>query len=406
MSKYSHKGYERRTTGYTRRRRQGSGFRRKKKSSGIGKKILIILALLMLCGLVFVFVKYFDSFARSFKQEDRPQTVDIPIQQYETPDEANGYYDKVDNKVMISDGAAYLMFKGIDKTASNYAAVMNSIASSMSDDVTLYNMVIPTNTEFGLSESLRRDSNSQRYNLDLISSSLMYNVHNIDIYNTLDAHKSEYIYYRTDQNLTSLGGYYAYLEYVQMIKSVETNDTPVYSLDKLAEKQGVIRRFEGDLLKRTIDEKTQPHGNQELFNNADTIVYYRLPVQYGCFRVDTVKGEYIEKDLFTEEDVKDDPLSVFPAYKTEFMVATNLENETEDKLLIVKDHAAEPVIGYLIPCYREVHIADTQLYNGSLNAYIRDNNITHVLVINGIDNANNTLYCQRLRDLFDSSITD
>ncbi len=406
MSNYSHKGYERRTSGYNRRRRKGTGFRRKNKGSGILKKILIIIAVLLVIGLVFVFVKYFGTFARSFRQEEKPETVDIPVQEYDTPDEAKGYYDKVDNKVMVSDGAAYLMFKGIDKSALNYAAVLNSIASSMSDDVTIYNMVIPTNTEFGLAESLRRDSNSQRYNLDLISSSLMYNVHSIDVYSTLDIHKNEYIYYRTDQNLTSLGGYYAYLEYLQTIKSVETNDVPVYSLEKLAEKQGVIRRFEGDLLKRTIDEKTQPHGNQELFNNADTIVYYKLPVHYGCFRVDTVKGEYIEKDLFTEDDVSRDPLSVFPAHDTEFMVATNLENETEDKLLIVKDSAAEPIIGYLIPCYREVHIADTQLYDGSLNAYIRDNKITHVLVINGIDNANNTLYCQRLRDLFDSSITD
>ncbi len=407
MSNYSHRGYAQRTSGYSRRRHKGSGFRRKNKHPDALKKILIAAAAVLVCGLIFIFVRYFGSFVSSFKNGEQPpvQTVDTPVQTA-TSDLPEGYYDKVDNKVFVSEGSAYLMFKGIDKTAQNYAAVLNSIASSMSDDVTLYNMVIPTNTEFGLAENLRDASNSQRYNLDLISSSLMYNVHSIDIYNTLDKHKDEYIYYRTDQNLTSLGGYYAYLDYVQNIKSIESNDTPVYSLDKLSEKQGVIRHFEGELLKRTVDENTQPHGNQELFNNADTIVYYKLPVHYGCFRVDTVKGEYIEKDLFTEEDVKTDPLSVFPARNTEFMVATNLENKTEDKLLIVKDHAAEPVIGYLIPCYREVHIADAELYKGGLTQYIRDNKITDVLVINGIDDANNTLYCQRLRDLFDSSITD
>lgn len=407
MSNFSHRGYAQRTSGYSRRRHKGTGFRQKKKGPAALKKILIAVAVILVCGLIFIFVRYFGTFISSFKNQEQQkvQTADTPVQS-EIQSPLEGYYDKVDNKVFVSDGAGYLMFKGIDKTALNYAAVLNSIASSMSDEVTLYSMVIPTNTEFGLAENLRQGSNSQRYNLDLISSSLMYNVHNIDIYSVLEQHKNEYIYYRTDQNLTSLGGYYAYLDYVQTMNSVETNDTPVYTLEKLGEKQGVIRRFEGELLQRTVDEKTQPHGNQDLFNNADTIVYYKLPVHYGCFRVDTVKGEYIEKDLFTEEDVKTDPLSVFPARNTEFMVATNLENNTEDKLLIVKDHAAEPVIGYLIPCYREVHIVDAELYKGGITEYIRDNKITDVLVINGIDDANNTLYCQRLRDLFDSSITD
>lgn len=403
MSNYSHRGYEHRTSGYSRRRHKGSGFRKKSTGAKLLKAVMVLIAAAAVCGLIFLFVRYLSPFIDSFKGTEQTDTIDTPA--YDTPDMPNGYYDTVDNKVFVSEGSAYLMFKGIDTTALNYAAVMNSIASSMSSDVTLYNMVIPTNTEFGLAENLRGDSNSQKDNLDKINSSLVYNVHNIDLYGTLDLHKNEYIYYRTDQSLTSLGAYYAYLEYLQIIKSAQTDDVPLYSLNELAEKKGVIRRFEGELWQRTTDDNIQPHGNQELFDNADTIEYYKLPVHYGCYTVNTVNGEYKEKDLFTTDDVDKDPLSVFPARNTELMVAYNLEAKTDDKLLIVKDWAAEPIIGYIIPCYAEVHIADTKLYRGNLSEYIMDNNITHVLVANGIDDANNTLYCQRLRDLFDSSIT-
>ena len=404
MSSYSHRGYEQRSGGYGRRRHKASGFKRKPSGGETARGLVIFILIIVISALVFIFIKYLKPFLNSFNDNNSVEAIEtFDIATPDSPDIPTGEFDKVDDKIFVSNGRGYLMFKGISDTAVNYAATLNSVVSSVGDDIIVYNMVIPTNTEFGLNGDMSKYTNSQRDNLDKINLALMDNVVNVDLYKTLDLHNSEYIYYRTDESLTSLGAYYVYREFAQT-----ANFAPdyIYSLDKLSEKQGVIRHFEGELLKRTVDENTQPHGNQELFNNADTIVYYKLPVHYGCFRVDTVKGEYIEKDLFTEEDVKTDPLSVFPARNTEFMVATNLENKTEDKLLIVKDHAAEPVIGYLIPCYREVHIADAELYKGGLTQYIRDNKITDVLVINGIDDANNTLYCQRLRDLFDSSITD
>ena len=82
-----------------------------------------------------------------------------------------------------------------------------------------------------------------------------------------------------------------------------------------------------------------------------------------------------------------------------------MENNNDEKLLIVKDHIGEPIIGYLVPAYEEVYVVDAQLYKGNLSEYIRSNDITHILILNGISNANNSLYCQRLRDLFDSGIS-
>jgi len=176
-------------------------------------------------------------------------------------------------------------------------------------------------------------------------------------------------------------------------------------LDKLSEKKGSIARFEGSLLQRTTDDEQQPHGNQELFNNADSILYYKLPVHYSCDSVNARTGERIETDLFTLKNADNDPLSVFPGKDTELLEIINEENDSDEKLLIVKDHIGEPIIGYLVPAYSEVYVVDAQLYKENLSEYIRSRNITHVLVLSGIADANNSLYCQRLRDLFDSSIS-
>ncbi|MBQ3693037.1 MAG: hypothetical protein II931_06975 [Clostridia bacterium] len=403
MSSYSHRGYEQRSGGYGRRRHKASGFKRKPSGGEAAKGFVIFILIIVMTALVFVFFKYLKPFVNSLRTQPTVEVVEtfdtaVP----DSPDTPIGEFDKVDDKIFVSNGSGYLMFKGIDDTAVNYAATLNSIVSSVDDDITVYNMVIPTNTEFGLDGDMSEYTNSQRDNLDKINSAVMDNVVNVDVYKTLDLHSSEYIYYRTDESLTSLGAYYVYREFAQ---TADFNPDYIYSIDKLSEKKGSIGRFEGSFIRRTTGENVQPHGNQELFNNADSIDFYKLPVHYNCDSVDVKTGKRTETDLFTTDKAADDPLSVFPAKDTELLEISNVENNNDEKLLIVKDHIGEPIIGYLVPAYEEVYVVDAQLYKGNLSEYIRSNDITHILILNGISNANNSLYCQRLRDLFDSGIS-
>ena len=78
----------------------------------------------------------------------------------------------------------------------------------------------------------------------------------VDIYGALDAHKSEYIYFRTDESLTALGGYYIYREFAQ-----NTGFAPeyIYSTQTLSAKKGSIARFEGSFIRRTTNRNLQPY---------------------------------------------------------------------------------------------------------------------------------------------------
>ncbi len=402
MSRYSHRGYEHRTNGYGRRRHKSSGFKRKHDGEA-AKGIVIAVIIMAAAAAVFAFIKYLKPFLATFNKPDTANIVEtLDSATEDSPDVPYGEFDIVDSKIFVSEGSGYLMFKGIDDTAVSYAATINSIASSVGDEIKLYNMVIPTHTEFGIHVDLKNYSNSQKDNLDRMKSCLVDKVINVNVYKTLDLHSGEYIYYRTDESLTSLGAYYAYREFAQ---AAEFDPDYIYSLDKLSEKKGSISRFEGSFVARTTDNLIQPHGNQELFNNADSIVYYKLPVHYSCDSVNPKTEQRTETDLFTTDNAADDPLSVFPAKDTELLEIVNEENFNEERLLIVKDHIAEPIIGYLVPAYNEVFVVDVNLYKKNLNEYIRSKNITQVLVVNGIDDANNSLYCQRLRDLFDNSVS-
>ena len=407
MSNYSHRGYEHRTGGYGRRRHKASGFKRKSGGGTAAKVAAVTAVSIGILALVYLFADNVIPFVDSIKGAQGP-TPDVPVSAgiketaEQPPEQAQGSFDSVDGSVFVQNGSGYVPFKGIETTAKNYSAILNSISSSMSESVNIYSAVIPTNAEFGL-KGVLSGNGSQRENLDIIDSSLSDRVKVIDVYSALEAQKNDYIFYRTDESMTSKGAYYVYK------KRAETagyGERTVYSLSTLSEKSGTLSPFYGSFVERTTDPKTQPEGNPELAKSADTIEYYKLPVHYNCYSVDPKTGGKVETDLFKESAAAVDLLKIFPAKDTALLEIENVQESGSKKLLIVKDHSAEPVIGYLVPHYSDVYVADVSLYSGNLMEYVNENEITDVLIINGIEDANNSLYCQRLRDLFDHSISD
>lgn len=400
MSTYSHRGYQHRQSSYGRRRKKSSGFKRKKKTNSVAKVFLGVVGVVAAAAFVFMFVKYLKPFVDSFVSTSQPETADTATA---SPDIPSGRYDLADNKIFVSGGSAYTMFKGIDKTASNYAAVMNSVTSGLDTDIKCYNMVVPTSTEFNLNPIYKETSYSQRENLDRINSGLMDSIINVDVYDALNAHKDEYLYYRTDENWTAQGAYYAFNTFAE---TAQLDTDEILTEEDLASLRGAIKNFGGSYLQRTIDKNTQPNGNAELLDNLDTVTFYGLNVNYSCYAIDKSKGYEEElSDLFSIDKLGDEPLSIFPSSNTTLIRILNHDSNNDERLLVVGDSLSDPMLSYLVPCYYQVHIVDTNIYKENLREYIRDNNITQVLFLSSITNANNSLYCQRLRDLFDSSIT-
>ncbi|MBQ1389409.1 MAG: hypothetical protein IIY78_07255 [Clostridia bacterium] len=424
MSNYSHRGYEHRTGTYGRRRKKASGFRSKNKTGKAAQITALVTVVIFAFVLLYLFADNISPFVHSIKSVERPPVVSEPTKPTtaDTPESSNnniidkdnvntqdiplkkaeGYFDYVNKKIFISNGSGYTIFKGIDVTAKNYAAVLNSISSSVPSKVKLCAAVIPTKTDVSL-DGVIEGSHSQSENINIIKNSLSDNVNFINIIDMLIDYNDEYLYYRTDGALTAMGGYYVYNA---VAPELGVDVKSIYTLSELSKKKGSISPFYGEYSASTTDKINQPNGNIELYKNSDTVEYYKLPVHYNCYKR-SLDGSYsLEYDLFKEINISDDPLEIFPSYKTPLLYIENTQKNNDNKLLVVKDHAAEPLIGYLVPHFKEVHCVDVSLLGESVTSYINKNEITHILIINGIEDANNSLYCQRLRDLFDNSISN
>ena len=141
----------------------------------------------------------------------------------------------VDGVDMYGEKAGIMLFGGNDKQGQRYAELISSYKRELGDSVNVYNMVVPTSVEFYLPKKYSKFSNSEKREIEFIYSKLTDGVIPVDAYSAIEAHKDEYIYFRTDHHWTDLGAYYAYTAFCNAIGqtppalsdyTVKTKDEP------------------------------------------------------------------------------------------------------------------------------------------------------------------------------------
>lgn len=183
----------------------------------------------------------------------------------------------------------------------------------------------------------------------------------VDIRDILMEHKDEYIYYRTDHHWTALGAFYAYDKWVK-----EAEFTPI-------DKEKFTITLASDQFYGTM------HSRVNTNVKPDSIYLYELKKDMNYQLTYN-----LEKKTDSLYDLKKlegkDKYSVYMGGNNALVeVQTNLRNGR--KLLVIKDSFAHSFVPYAVNHYEETHMIDLRYFNGGLEAYIKANEITDVLVL-------------------------
>lgn len=270
--------------------------------------------------------------------------------------------------------AAYNLFGSSEKIARNYSDTLNTMVKSLDKDVKVYNMVVPNHTEFGLPTRLATElgSQSQAANIKLIYSGLDSRIQPINCYNALSAHADEYLYYNTDHHWTSLGAYYAYTAFCQ-----QTGQQPMEISDLT---KNSIEGFTGSFYTLT--------GSTTLYNNADTVEYYDLPVDTSALMKERMDSSYIYCDVYYPSSTAGEiTYGVFCWGDTAQFIINTYAN-TGRKIVIVKDSYGNAFAPYLTANYNEIHLLDFRYFTGNLNDYLEYYGIDEVMFLNNTMSAN------------------
>ena len=186
----------------------------------------------------------------------------------------------------------------------------------------------------------------------------------IDVSTELNKHKTEKIYYKTDQHWTTLGAFYAFQAAAPSL-GIEGDLSGKYV------SYAVSDSFNGMLASKSgvnLGEKEQIDIYVPTEEDTDLIVDYVDEGKRSTSLYDSSKLK--EKDQYT----------VFLGGNSSLLDIRTVSTSTK-RLLLVKDSFANSFIPFLTPYYREIVVVDPRYYSGTINDLMDSYRISEVLFL-------------------------
>ncbi len=265
--------------------------------------------------------------------------------------------------ILIIDNKAMELNIYNQKAIQLYAETLNRAAENLGENVKVYSLIVPTQIEFSNGEKFNDVSYSQRKSIDELYGKYK-NVIGVDVYNVLQNHSNEYIYFRTDHHWTQLGAYYAYTEFIKQFNfdAVELKNFTHFT----------IKDFLGSLHRVTNSTKLQKH--------KDVIDVYVPSVKSYMYKSDGKSGEKA-KIIDRSYSSEDNKYGVFLSGDYPIIyIESDIDNDLS--IAIVKDSYANAFIPFLTNHFRNIYVIDPRLWNGNLYTLVENKDIDYVLFLN------------------------
>jgi len=286
-----------------------------------------------------------------------------------TPEPEKDYGDGPDvGYWMVVDGKAVQLFKFNKESFDYYAQILNKYNDKLGNGVKIYSMIPPTNGEFMQLKKYKGITDSQNDALGYLKSKLNDSIVSVDVFDALNKHKDEYIYFRTDHHWTALGAYYGYCEFMRT-----RGDTPL----SLSEFEKIdLGDFLGSSYTKTLDKSLE--------KNPDNIVAYK-PLNNHEFTIykgnDGTRADIIDMQ-YAGDISKKYLVFISSGGATWSKVKTDINNGK--KILVIKDSFGNMLVPFLVPHYEEIYVVDSRFYNMNLTGkniveFVKDNGINEVV---------------------------
>ncbi|PWM25616.1 MAG: hypothetical protein DBX44_01880 [Oscillospiraceae bacterium] len=286
----------------------------------------------------------------------------------EPPDD-EGEIGVRNGSIITYKNAGYQIFGGSDSIGQWYAQVINQHEKAIGDSVRIYNLVVPSSIEFGLPERYQSATTPQRPKLENIAANLDPGVEFVNPYDALQAHREEYLYFRTDHHWTALGAYYAYTAFAE-----QAGFEPVdyHTLERRS-----LEPFLGTLYSQTQDPDMAAH--------PDRVDYYIMPQELSCcyyLKGSPYYGTY--GPLYGEYAKSYNSYSVFLQGDIPVIRILNSKITNGRRIAVVKESFGNAFVPWLVNHYEEVLVIDQRYLERGFYGLLEEEKINELLFINNI----------------------
>lgn len=288
------------------------------------------------------------------------------------------------NIIIVDYGAqtrAFEPFGGTQTSAAAYAEMVNSYKRAFGDGVTVYCMTIPNAVAFYCPKENLSWTKDERTVLNRLYTSLSDSIVPVEIYDVLDAHKSEPIYSRTDHHWAPLGAYYAA---EQFAKKAGVKFMPLLSYET-----DTVKNYVGSMYTFTKDLAVKNAPEDFVYYKPQNVKYKSWFINYTLGKNRRTIGESApeERNFFIRH--KDGSAGAYCTFMggDSRTVKVVTENKNGRRLMIMKDSYGNAVPAFLFYAFEEIHVVDFRYFPHSIRQYVSDNGITDVLFANNLIHA-------------------
>ncbi len=271
-----------------------------------------------------------------------------------------------DKVFVLGDGRGIVCFYGTNDGAERYAGTLNQYKEKLGDSVKVYSLVSPTAGTYYMPDIYKKaQSVSDEKKVIAHINENLTGVIGVDVCQTLEDHKDEHIFSKTDHHWQQLGAYYAAEQFAKAA-DVPFKDLSEYEKVVMEGYVGTLYGYSGE--------------NPKIRDNPEEFVYYIPPVQ-------TTVTEYPVTDPGAETTV---PLltnvegwnnSSWYAVFGRDDVVRHIQTETKNgrKLMVIKDSYGNALIPNLTGSFEDIWVADMRYFQGSVTEFIKEKGVTDLL---------------------------
>ena len=302
--------------------------------------------------------------------------------------ELNGDEQQYDAVYRVGD-TGYEMYSYVDSTAKKYADNVNAVADALAGKANVYMLPIPLSSGVSLPDDLYGKDifADQKAAEQKIIGYMNGNVKSVALYDALLAHRTEYIYFRTDHHWTATGAYYAY---EQFCKAKGITPTPISSY-KVDEYDGFLGTFYRD-----------SSQNATMGANPDKVVaYHPLSTEATLDYGDSENASLTRGKIIYDES--DAPASLkYGAFITgdnAYSIINNPDVTNGSSCIVVKESFGNAFVPFLTDHYQTIYMLDYRYWKGSISQFAQSKGVQDVLFVNNLSAIRSTALVGYLHDV-------
>ena len=285
--------------------------------------------------------------------------------------------------MLIINGSVYPMGGGSPAMSKHFSKMVSEYAAQLSGEVRVFSAVAPLSSAFIPVEKYKKYNTQNKNTLKAIGANLTNGAIFCDVFDEMNKHAGEKLFFSTDHHWKPIGAYYAY---VSFCNAAGFAPVPIASMEKRTK-----YHFLGSLYEHTLDPSVK--------NNPDTMEYFVPKVTTTAYRYSPYGyNQKSKSQVFAHGASGGNSYSTFISGDAPLMqINTNVKNGK--KAIVVKNSYGNAFVVYLISHYEEIWVVDFRYSKQNIIETIRKNKINDMIFAIGMYGAMSNGTINMMRNL-------